>query len=220
MLFYVAGFYMILRTISKSISCLPTHADRGYSRRVIREKGMYKLNFSYFFVTMALCATAGTALAQTPAQREPGLWEIQVDKNSQAAAAMQNLANMFGQLPAAQRQQMEQAMKNSGISAADPTLIKQCVTPEMAARGYVPYVDDPNMKCTTASGSEGGRFTFSCQSPQGTFKGSGRILDATPKSYRAEMSAQGTVAGLPMSMDMTSQARWLGKDCQGIKPVG
>lgn len=174
----------------------------------------------YALAASALCLTAGAALSQTLVQREPGLWEIQVDKGSQAANVMRGLANMLSQLPAAQRQQMERTMKSSGVSSTDPTLVKQCVTPEMAARGFVPYVDDPNMKCTTASGSEGGRFTFSCQSPQGTFKGSGRILDATPQSYRAEMSVQGIVAGLPMNMDMTSQARWLGKDCQGIRPIG
>jgi hypothetical protein len=180
---------------------------------------------SRFLLGVLACLAAAPAISETVVQREPGLWEIRVDKDSPAAATMQGLARMMGQLPSAQRQQMEQAMKRSGISSADPTLIKQCVTREMAERGFVPYVDDPDMRCTTTTadasdGNDNGRFTFICRSPQGTFQGSGRILDAAPKSYRAEMSAQGNVAGVPMSMDFTTRARWLGKDCQGIRPIG
>lgn len=184
---------------------------------------MNKPSFQSLFVTTVLCLAAGPALAQTLAQREPGLWEIQVDKGSQVADAMKGMAKMLEQMPAGQRQQMEQMMKNSGLSSADPTVIKQCVTPEMAARGFVPYVDEPEMKCTTTtqnmSGTEG-QFTFTCQSPRGTFKGNGRILDATAKSYRSEMTVEGAVSGLPMKMNVSTQAHWLGKDCQGIKPIG
>lgn len=179
--------------------------------------------FPYFLATIAFGLAAGPALSQTLVQREPGLWEIRVDKGSQMANAMKGMAKMLEQMPAAQRQQMEQMMKNSGLSSTDPTVIKQCVTPEMAARGFVPYVDEPDMKCTTTSqnvSNTEGTFTFTCQSPKGTFKGNGRILDATSKSYRAEMTAAGTVSGLPMSMDMNTQAHWLAKDCQGIKPIG
>lgn len=184
---------------------------------------MNRPNFSYCLAAAMLCLMSGAALSQTLVQREPGLWEIQVDKNSQAAATMQGLAALMSQMPAAQRQQMERSMKSSGLSATDPTLIKQCVTPEMAARGFVPYVDDPNMKCTTTTRSVSGTeaaFSFSCQSPQGAFKGTGRILDATPKTYRSDMTVEGAVAGMPMKMDVTHHARWVGKDCQGIRPIG
>lgn len=214
---------MILRTISKIITDFQDDTVWVYEMHALRAREMSRLNFSYFLTAAALCLAAGPALSQTLVQREPGLWEIQVDKGSQVADAMKSMAKMLEQMPAAQRQQMEQMMKSSGLSSADPTVIKQCVTPEMAARGFVPYVDEPDMKCTTTtqnvSGTEG-RFTFTCQSPQGTFKGNGRILDAAAKSYRSEMTAEGTVSGLPMKMNMSTQAHWLGKDCQGIKPIG
>lgn len=184
---------------------------------------MRRSTLSYVLTALALGLAAGPALSQTLVQREPGLWEIQVDKSSQVADAMRSMAKILELMPAAQRQQMEKMMKNSGVSSTDPTLIKQCVTPEMAARGFVPYVDEPDVKCTTTtqnvSGTEG-KFTFTCQSPEGTFKGNGRVLDAKPKSYRSEMTAEGTVSGLPMKMDINTQAHWLGKDCQGIKPIG
>ncbi|MBV6273244.1 DUF3617 domain-containing protein [Alcaligenaceae bacterium CGII-47] len=180
-------------------------------------------NFSRILPAIALSLMAGAAASQTLTPREPGLWEIRIDKGSQMANAMKGMADMLQNIPAAQRKQMEQMMKDSGVSLSNPTVIKQCVTPEMAARGFEPQMDDADMKCTSkmkdVSKTES-QFSFSCQGPEGKLEGEGRVLDATAKSYKTEMKMSGDIEGQPVSMDMAHEGRWLGKDCQGIKPLG
>lgn len=172
---------------------------------------------------LALLLLAQSAVAQPLVQREAGLWEIKTSQDSPQVAAMQGMQAALQNMPAAQRKQMEQVMQESGVSLTEPTVIKQCLTPEMAKRAFEPAIDDADMQCTnnlrTISATEAS-FSFTCNNADGQWQGKGRIWDATPRSYQSEMTMQGKVQGQPIKMSMRHQARWQGKDCKGLKPLG
>lgn len=171
---------------------------------------------------VTLCLATGGAMGQSLDKQEPGLWEIRMSQGSPVAALMQGMQAALSNMPAAQREQIEQMMQGSGVSLSEPTVVRQCLTRETAARGFEPYAHDTEMKCRTTSrkiSGDKGQFSFSCQNGDDKWKGQGRIWDATSKSYKSEMKMEGTVQGQSIKMDMAHDARWLGEDCQGIKPV-
>ncbi len=183
---------------------------------------MRRSGFLYGCIAVTMCLHTGLATSQTLAQREPGLWELRMDKGSAVSAVLDSMAGMMESLPPAQRKQMEEMMKSSGTSLSQPDVIKQCLTPEMAAREFQPYNDDPDMTCTTTSkviSSSAAHLTFSCLSPEGKLVGEGDVWDASAKSYKSKMSMQGSVAGRPVKMDISHEGKWLGSDCQGIQPI-
>ncbi|NYT61800.1 DUF3617 domain-containing protein [Alcaligenaceae bacterium] len=167
--------------------------------------------------------SAGVASAQLLENREPGLWEIKTNKGSPMAAMLEGVQDMLKSMPPAQRKQMEQMMQSKGVSVSEPTVVRQCLTPELIAREFQPYDNDPSMKCSNkvqkVSASEI-NFTFSCKNSSEKWNGDGRIWDATPKSYKSDMTMGGVVEGRPVKMSMSHEARWLGADCKGLKPQG
>lgn len=174
-----------------------------------------------FAVIVAL--SIGTANADVWLKRDPGLWEMRMNQGSPLAAMMQGMQGMLDSIPADQRKQMEAMMGKSGMSAAQPNVIKQCLTPEMAARDFEPYVDDdPDTKCKTTSkklSKDSAEFTYTCTGPDGDWKGKGRIWDATSKGYKSEMLMEGKIEGKSVKMDMGHEGRWISADCQGVKPI-
>lgn len=175
-----------------------------------------------------LLASGAPLQAQTLSKRKPGLWEItqtqqgaQVDGEQMPSS--EEIAQMMAQMPAAQRQQMEKMMRErgGGLSASRPNTIRYCLTPEMAARDTFAQPPDPGMKCkhdVKAVSSSEARFTFTCSGPNGSFKGEGRSTGMSPEGYKTSISMQGTMEGTPMSMRTEQTGRWLGSDCQGLKP--
>ncbi|NYT65982.1 DUF3617 domain-containing protein [Alcaligenaceae bacterium] len=173
-------------------------------------------------IAVMMCFHAGQAAAQTLEKRTPGLWELRMDMGSAISAAMNSMAGMMDKLPPAQRKQMEEMMKSSGATLSQPDVIRQCLTPEMAAREFEPYTDDPDMSCTTKSkviSSSSAHVTFSCSSPEGKLVGEGDIWDASAKSYKSKMTMEGSMSGMPIKMDISHEGKWLGSDCQGVKPI-
>ncbi|MBP6018268.1 MAG: DUF3617 domain-containing protein [Burkholderiaceae bacterium] len=183
---------------------------------------MRRSGFLYGGIAVAMCLHISMAAAQSLEQRTPGLWELRMDKGSAVSAVLDSMAGMMESLPPAQRKQMEEMLKGSGASMSQPDVIKQCLTPEMAARDFQPYTDDPDMTCTSTSkviSSSAAHLTFSCLSPEGKLVGQGDIWDASAKSYKSKMTMEGSVAGRPVKMDISHEGKWLGADCQGIKPI-
>ncbi len=174
-----------------------------------------------FAIVAAL--SVGTASADVWLKREPGLWEIKMNQGSPMAAMMQSLPGLLDSIPAEQRKQMEAMMGKSGLSVAKPNVIKQCLTPEMAARDFEPYIDeDPDTECKTSSkklSKNSAEFSYTCNTPDGVLNGKGRIWDATSKAYKSEMIMEGTIEGQPVKMDMGHEGRWVSSDCQGIEPI-
>lgn len=162
-------------------------------------------------------ATAG---AQTPlANREPGLWELRLVDGSSLASIALGVQRAFRNLPEAQRRQMEQLIGSSGLEL--PTVVRQCLTPELARRDLRTVLADHHIECSELDWQEAGgsgRFSFVCTNPDGDWTGQGRITDATRRSFNSEATVQGKYRGQPVSLDMKHEARWLGAECGDVKP--
>lgn len=170
-----------------------------------------------FFLPVLL--TNGPAFAQTPfADRTPGLWEVRlVDGNGLASIAL-GVQQAMKNLPEAQRRQMERLMGGGGVQL--PTVIRQCLTPEMARDDLKTQLAAHDIQCAKLDWQEapdGGRFSFVCTNNDGDWAGQGRLWDATAKSFKSEATVQGKYRGQPVSLDMKHEAQWLGPDCQGVK---
>lgn len=176
-----------------------------------------------------LCSLAGilsgltltsTVHAQTPlSKQQPGLWELRLVEGSRLASIALGVEQALKGLPEGQRRQMEQLMGGAGVKL--PTVIQQCLTPEMAHNDIKPQLAAHDIHCSELQWQEvagGGRFSFVCTNPDGDWTGQGRVWDATATRFLSEATVQGKYKGQPVSLDMKHEARWLGADCQGVKP--
>jgi hypothetical protein len=168
------------------------------------------------------------ALGAQAQEMKPGLWEMrnkvsgsaELDK-AMAEAQKQMQAALAGMNPA-QRQQMEQMMKQHGVQSADlsgPHFY--CLTPEQAAREALAS-PDPLLKCThklSPGSSSEAKFVFSCEGPDGKVNGSGRVWNMSPERYQMEMTMKANTPIGPQEMQMEHSGRWLGSDCKGTKAM-
>jgi hypothetical protein len=169
--------------------------------------------------TLAVLAAVASVSASAQALRKPGLWEVQT-KNT--VAGMPNMEEMMAQVPAAQRAQMEQMMKQQGMAMGGPPgSLRYCLTAERAAKEAVP-ASDPNMRCDNKMGKRTDtevRFSFTCTAKDGSaITGEGRAHDITPERYAMDLDMKTMREGRPMQMRVEQKGRWLGADCQGVKP--
>lgn len=184
------------------------------------------------FVALAALAAAlvaPPALAQAPVKRKPGLWEVQLTEQrghvaGQAMPSPQQMEAMRAQMPKAQREQMDKLMRERGMGMTDKAnTVRHCLSPEAAERGPLVEPPDAGMQCEhrmTPVTARELRFSFTCAGPKGRMQGEGRAWDLSPEHYKTSMTMEGSINGQPMSMSMTQTGRWLGSDCQGIKPAG
>lgn len=168
---------------------------------------------------VSILAASTVSAASSMPEREPGLWEITIKQDSAMAKMMAEAFEALKNLPPEQRKQMEAVMGNSGISIAQPNVIRECVTPEKAKAELRPAIDDPDMKCSKMDwkGSrEGGTFSMTCTNPEGKWTVSGRVWDATPKSYKSTMTMKGKVNGEDFVNEISHEAKWVSADCTGV----
>jgi hypothetical protein len=173
---------------------------------------------AFFFAAGAAVAASGP---QVMAKREPGLWEIHMKQDSALNMVLQSMQEELAKMAPTQRQHMERSMKSMlGAQTSKPMVLKQCLTPEMAARELEPHVDS-DMECknsTRVVSATEVYFSFTCQNPSGRFSGEGRAWDVSARSYHSELTMQGVVDGRPVKLDTAHTAKWIGEDCQGVKP--
>ena len=155
--------------------------------------------------------------AQAPFEnREPGLWELRLVDGSRLASLALGVQDMLKNLPEGQRRQMEQLMGTPGLDLNLPTVIRQCLTPDMIRGDLKTQLAREDIECSELDWRESGgtgRFSFVCSNPQGDWTGDGRIWDATPRSFKSKASVQGKYKGQPVALDMEHEAKWLGPDC-------
>ncbi|WP_137973964.1 DUF3617 domain-containing protein [Pseudomonas sp. F(2018)] len=156
----------------------------------------------------------GTCLlpALAVAELRPGLWEFtnQVQSGGQAMPDMQELLAQMQNMPAEQRQMMEQMLKQKGVQMGSGGGVQLCLS-EASAKGQNIPLQDPNSGCTheiTERSAEVWKFRFTC--PNGQGEGETRFASDTAFST--------TVKGVYDGRDstMNSQARWVGEDCGGL----
>lgn len=168
---------------------------------------------------LACLGIGSVSFAKTPlADREPGLWELRLVEGSSLAALALGLQDAVRNLPEAQRRQMEKLMGGSGLQL--PTVIRQCLTPEMARKDLKAELADRRIDCSELNwqqSGDGGRFTFVCTNADGDWTGQGRIWDASATRFKSEATVQGRYRGQPVSLEMKHEAQWLGPDCKAAK---
>jgi hypothetical protein len=173
-------------------------------------------------IVAVLVALSGTAFAQGSGLK-PGLWEVKQlkqvmdgrDMNAQMAAAQAQMQQSLAKLPPEQRKQMEAMMGKQGAGGGT----RICISPAMAARDK-PMVD-PDGRCEPAKVSRSGNktsFEFNCTRDGRTMVGKGEST-VSSDLVQTRMDMTTTDATGRHTMQNESQMKYLGPDCQGIKPA-
>ena len=173
-------------------------------------------------LVVSLLGLAGAAHAQ---KIKPGLWENTVSMRSsggQMEAAMAQMQERLAAMPPEQRAQVEAMMarQGMGVAAGKPNTVRNCITPEMAAR------DDFNPgdgRCKSSGHSRSGnkvKFKFACQSESGSAEGEGEFTLVSDTETRGKMFIDAQRQGRSMRMEMESSSRWVAADCGDVKPLG
>jgi hypothetical protein len=174
-----------------------------------------------------LVALSGTAYAQGSGLK-PGLWEVRQikqvvdgrDMAAQMASAQAQMQQSMAKMSPEQRKQMEAMMGGRGMpqgAAGGGTRI--CISPAMAARDK-PMVD-PEGRCEPAKVSRSGNktsFEFNCTTQGRTTVGKGESTHSGD-TVNSRMDMTTTDASGRHTMQSESQMKYLGPDCQGIKPM-
>jgi len=163
---------------------------------------------------------------------KPGLWEQSITMKSQSGrmeAQMAEAQRQLAAMPPAQRKMVEQMMAQQGVKLGsggnNETTLRVCISPAMAARGVVPATDGREEagsgRCTQTAPVRNGdsyTMTFRCTGDDpadGTatyrFNGDG--------SYSGEATVNAKVDNKPEVLNIQQKGRWIGADCQGLKPL-
>ena len=181
---------------------------------------MKKTILATLVMSGALC---GLAHADAPSMKA-GLWESKVIKHvvdgkdmaATTAEMMAKYQQAMAKMPPEQRAAMQAHMP---VAAGSPGTARLCISPAMAANHGA--LAESHSHCPPASLTTIGNkttFTFNCTHDGRTTVGTGeRIMTGDTISGHVNMKvtdSQGT-----HNMEMESQMRYLGADCQGIKPI-
>lgn len=170
-------------------------------------------------VLAAVCGLAATAQAQT---MRPGLWEFkqtpQLDPARQAQLAQAQKA--LETMPPEQRQMLEQAMAQRGISmslAGGTVTMKTCVTAEQAERNLAPITQRGH--CTQDVKRSGNTLQthFVCTDPAS--EGDAIVTLKGSEGFTNEVTLKRERDGKSETMKVSGEGRWLGANCGDIQPM-
>lgn len=177
-----------------------------------RAAGAALAGASLLMASMAWAADSGLGL-------QAGLWRI---SNKLASADAQNdqtiaaLMNQLGNLPPAQRQQLEALAAQHGT--AMPTIepggaisVTSCITPEMAARQQIPTGQPGDCSSNNVPVAGGLRMAFTCKSPQSS--GTGMLRYSGDRAFTMTMDVVTSARGAPEQVSVSSTGKWLGASC-------
>jgi hypothetical protein len=164
------------------------------------------------------------SLAFAQSTTKPGLWEVSSKMssptNSQLTKQMEEAQKMMASMPPAERKQMEKMMAKQGVSmssgaGAGTTVVKVCITPEMAARPPV----EQRQGCTYKFSQSGAthNFSFQCTNPPGD--GEGKVTFASADSYSGNMRINSMQGGKKETIDLQTSGKFLGANCGAVKPL-
>ena len=139
------------------------------------------------------------------------------DVMAQMAAAQAQMNQAMANMPAAQRKQMEAMMGKQAMPAANVRRI--CVSPEMAARDQPVLSHDGS--CEPSKVSRGGdrvSFEFNCVIEGRNTSGKGESV-VSGDTISSKMDMTTVDAKGKHTMQTESQMKYLGSDCQGLKPA-
>ncbi|MEO3692375.1 DUF3617 domain-containing protein [Roseateles paludis] len=157
---------------------------------------------------------------------KPGLWEMKqaAQLSPERQAQMEKAQKAMANMPAAQRQMMEQMMAQRGVSmnlgaGGGSISVKSCITPEQAARHQAPVGHEG--RCTQDTKRDGAvvRTHFVCTDPAS--EGDATISFSSDEAFTTQVQVRRvSAAGKPETMNLQGEGRWLGADCGDVKPAG
>src|ERR1035438_8503109 len=160
---------------------------------------------------------------------KPGLWEVKIvkhiidgrDQTAQMAGAADKMQEAMANMPAAQRAQMEAAMKQHGMGQGSDGGFRICITPEMAKMDK-PVLDKEG-RCQPATVTHSGNqtsFEYSCAFNGSTMKGKGvsTVSADTVATHVESISTDSKGASHTMQND--TQMTYVSADCGDVQPPG
>ncbi|KQQ45722.1 hypothetical protein ASF61_18775 [Duganella sp. Leaf126] len=169
-------------------------------------------------VTLTFPALLLGALAQAQTVK-PGLWETSSKVSTadiQTSAALDMAMQQLGNLPPAQKAQMDAFLAKNGVSS--PTVgsdgaiaVRACVTPEMAARKELPLNQKGQCTSTSTPVSGGLDVTFTCKEPASS--GRGQVTFVDDQHYKMVMDVTTTATGSRQDVKVNSTGRWIAASC-------
>ncbi len=167
--------------------------------------------------TWTLLLASGVASAQTAPPLNPGLWEL---KNASVVDGNQpvDVSAHLKSLPPEARKQMEAAMREKGIDmgAGDGSL-KVCMSRESLDQGGWQGTQAGCKTEFTSRTASSWKWRATCMQPPSETVG--EALFANPESYTVKTTSKATVDGTPRTVQASINARWLGDNCGGLKPM-
>jgi hypothetical protein len=175
-------------------------------------------------IAVALSVAATGAMAGSNVKA--GLWEVRATKQvmdgqdmmAEMAAMQAQMQQMMAKAGPAQKKQMESMMGRQAATGGN--VHRVCISPEMAARDQAMFTSDQRCEPTKTSQS-GNRATyeFNCSQKDGTtMVGKGEsIFSGDTVSSKVDMVMTGPRG--KHTMQTESQMKYLGPDCQGLKPA-
>lgn len=172
-------------------------------------------NPSVHSLFLGLCLLPVAALAQ-PIQ--PGLWEIRAQNmqvDGQALPGMDMMLEQLKNLPAEQRQMMEQMMAKQGVQVGGQG-VQVCMSEAQVAAQDIP-LQDPQSGCSqtiTERSAQLWKFRFICPQAQGE----GETRFVSDKAFVTTVSGTFATAAGQQSGRMESHAHWVAADCGALQP--
>jgi hypothetical protein len=169
-----------------------------------------------------LLAASGSALAESGFMK-PGLWEVDIvrqemdgkDMTSQMAEAQAKMQQRLASMPPEQRAKMEEMM--GAQTKTGPQRV--CMSEATAARGRA--MIDRDGHCDPSKFDRSGNkisFEFNCTTSGRTRIGKGETI-AEGDTVTTRFEATTTDAKGSHSLKGETRMKYLGTDCQGIKPA-
>jgi hypothetical protein len=177
------------------------------------------------FKQLSLAAICGLlSLAAHAQSTKPGLWEVSSkldsSSNPEMAKQMAEAQKQMAAMPPAQRKMMEEMMAKQGMNMSmkgdGSTVMKVCITPEMASRPPVEQQKDCTYNYPARSGNTQ-RFSFQCTKPVSS--GEGEIIFKGADDYTGKMKINAERNGKKETMSMSTAGKFLGSSCGAIKPM-
>ena len=134
----------------------------------------------------------------------------------------QQLAEMKKQmaaLPPDQRKAMEHMMGMSVTSDGQTMTVKHCITPEAAAKAFMPSHDDECKYTITQRSASSIKARFVC-TDEGRTSGDGEYRFSGDTAYSGTFKVTTLVDGKPERMDMKHSGKWLSAQCGQYGAVG
>jgi hypothetical protein len=170
-----------------------------------------------------LIVAAFTAAAQNNIAMKPGLWEMhqKPELPPEQQAKMEQAQKAMASMPPEQRAMIEKMMAQKGVSMdmnGGTITIKTCLSKEQAEKNIAPVTDAKN-NCTHDVKRSGNTIHTHavCTDPESVID-SDVTLTSDGFTNKARIVRQRN--GKPETITVTGDARWLGSDCGGLKPVG